>query len=151
MTEANSMDEPDKGVLLKHYKILSRKLWILITWPSAGFAIIFGLGIMHPYFSTVWFWIKIGLVIVLLIYHHLIHFAYKNLQKDNFKYSVSSLNTWFETVIVLLLAIVFVAVMKNSIYIYLKISAGIALAVLTFLAIRAIIRKRNKKKSANSD
>ena len=104
-TEANSKTEPARSVLINQFKIMAKKLWIRIGWPAMGLSILFGLGIMHPYFSSVWFWIKMGFVVALIVYHHVIHFTYKDMQRDQYKKTVEQLKTINQGGIVFLLSI----------------------------------------------
>ena len=92
-TEANARPEPERSILTAQIKLMAKRLWTRMGWPSMGLAIFFGLGIMHPYFSSVWFWVKMVLVVALIGYHHMIHFANKNLQKDNYKKSLKQLKS----------------------------------------------------------
>lgn len=144
-TEANSKTEPDRSVLINQFKIMAKKLWIRIGWPAMGLSILFGLGIMHPYFSSVWFWIKMGFVVALIVYHHVIHFTYKDLQRDKYKKTVEQLKTINQGGIVFLLSIVALAVLKDAVN-YLLIIGGIAvLIILIFIIGRAIIKKSSSK------
>ncbi len=34
-TEANEKSEPDRSILQKQFAIMSKRLWLGITWPSA--------------------------------------------------------------------------------------------------------------------
>ena len=144
-TEANSKTEPDRSILINQYKLMAKKLWLRIGWPAMGISIIFGLGIMHPYFSTVWFWIKMGFVVALIGYHHIIHFTNKNLQNDKYKKSVDQLKTMNQWGIIFLLSIVALAVLKDAVN-YLLIIGGVAiLIILIFIIGRAVIKKSSSK------
>lgn len=144
-TEANSKTEPDRSILINQYKLMAKKLWMRIGWPAMGFSILFGLGIMHPYFSSVWFWIKMGFVVALIGYHHIIHFTNKNLQNDKYKKSVDQLKTMNQGGVIFLLSIVALAVLKDAVN-YLLIIGGIAiLIILIFIIGRAIIKKSSSK------
>lgn len=133
-TEANSRTEPDRSVLINQYKLMVKRLWIRVGWPAMGLAIIFGLGIMHPYFSSVWFWVKMGFVIVLIGYHHMIHFTNKNLQKDNYQKSIDQLRSMSQGGIVFLLSIVALAVLKDAINNLLFIGGIAVVVILVFIA-----------------
>lgn len=140
-TEASNKTEPDRSILINQYKLMSKRLWIRVGWPSMGLAIIFGLGIMHPFFSSIWFWVKMGFVVALIGYHHMIHFANKNLQKDIYKKTVAQLKSLNQAGIVFLLSIVTLAVLKDSLN-QLLIAGGIAvLVILIYLAARSLIKK----------
>lgn len=142
--EANSKTEPDRSVLINQYKLMAKRLWIRVGWPAAILTIIFGLGIMHPYFSSIWFWVKMGFVVALLAYHHIIHFANKALQKDNYTKTIDQYKSMNQAGVIFLLSIVALAVFKDTINQFL-IVGGIAVGViLVFLAVRSMIKKTSK-------
>lgn len=39
--EAVDKPEPEQGILINQYKLMSRRLWNIITWPSAILASVF--------------------------------------------------------------------------------------------------------------
>ena len=124
---------------------MAKRLWIRVGGPAMGLAIIFGLGIMHPFFSSVWFWVKMGFVVALIAYHHMIHFANKNLQKDIYNKTLDQLKSLNQVGIVFLLSIVTLAVLKDSLN-NLLIAGGIAvLVILIYLAARSLIKKTSAK------
>lgn len=142
--EANSKTEPDRSVLINQYKLMAKRLWIRVGWPAAILTIIFGLGVMHPYFSSIWFWVKMGFVVALLAYHHIIHFANKALQKDNYTKTIDQYKSMNQAGVIFLLSIVALAVFKDTINQFL-IVGGIAVGViLVFLAVRSMIKKTSK-------
>lgn len=144
-TEANSKTEPDRSILINQYKSMAKKLWITIGWPAMILSIIFGLGIMHPYFSSIWFWVKMAFVAALIGYHHIVHFANKNLQNDKYIKSINQLKTMNQGGLIFLLSIVFLAVLKDALD-YLLIIGGIAvLIILVFIAGRTMINRSAKK------
>lgn len=143
-TEANSKVEPDRSILINQYKLMAKKLWINIGWPAALLTIIFGLGIMHPYFSSVWFWVKMAFVAALLGYHHIIHFANKALQNDNYTKTVEQLKSMNHTGIIFLLSIVPLAIFKDNIN-QILITGGIVVGlILVFLLVRSIMKRKSK-------
>lgn len=144
-TEANSTTEPDRSVLINQYKIMAKRLWIRVGWPSMGLAVIFGLGIMHPYFSSVWFWVKMGFVVALIGYHHIIHFANKNLQKDIYKKTVDQLKSMNQVGVIFLLSIVALAVLKDAINNLLIVGGIAVLVILVFIAGKALMKKSSAK------
>ena len=40
--EASKKDSPEKEILTKQLKIMTRRLWYIISWPSALLTILFG-------------------------------------------------------------------------------------------------------------
>ncbi len=119
-------DEPGRSVLSSHYKQMAGNVWYPVGWTSAVLVLIFGAALMHPWFSHTWFQVKMALVLLLYILHFRVHLAYRKMQKDQFNYSPLYLMQMMNVFAVLMLAIVFLAVLKDHInYVYL--TAGSAL------------------------
>ena len=124
---------------------MAKNLWIKVGWPAAILAIIFGMGMMHHYFSSVWFWVKMGFVVALLGHHHVIHFAYKALQKDNYNKTAKQYNSMFLTSAVLLLFTTILAVFKAALDKPLIISGIVIAVALVIIFIVPLFRKSSKK------
>lgn len=122
--EAVKMAEPEGSVLREQNKRMVRNIWIPVGWTSAVLVLIFGAGLMHPYFTHTWFQVKMVLVLFLYILHHLVHFAVKKMRKDKFTYSLAGLQQMLNLLIVLLTGIIVLAVFKDNIN-YLYLSGGI--------------------------
>ena len=144
-TRANNLTEPDRSLLIKQYKGLSKTVMMKIAWPAAIAAFVFGFGMAHQYFSVVWFWIKMGLVLALFVYHHLIHFENKRLQKDNYTKNLAQLKSMNLYGLVFLASIVFITVFQAAINKFLIIGGVLALIVAIFL-----LGKSFAKKSSNA-
>lgn len=143
--EANSKTEPERSAIINQNKKISKNLWIKVGWPSAILAIIFGMGMMHHYFSSVWFWVKMGFVVALLGQHHVIHFAYKALQKDNYNKTAKQYNSMFLTSAVLLLFTTILAVFKAVLDKPLIIGGIVTAVVLVLIFIVPLFKKSSKK------
>lgn len=143
LTEAQSLEDPEKGILTAQYKKMSKALMLKVAWPASILTIVFGLGMMHLYFSEVWFWVKIGFVLAFFVYHHLIHFANKKLQKDNYSKTVNQFKSMNLTGFVFLITIVSLSVLKSAINNLLIIGGSVAGLVLVFLLVRVIIIKKS--------
>ncbi len=142
---ANSKTEPERSGAIKQLKTITKNLWIKIAWPSMILVILFGFGIMHPYFSSPWFWVKMALVSVLIVHHHAIHFAYKALQNDKYEKTPAQLRMMAQSTIILLVGIVTLAIMRDFLNKALIIG-GIAIGViLIFLFVRSIMKSHPKK------
>ena len=115
-TEAN--DEPDENVrtaLHRQFNIMIKRLWFGITWPSAILTLIFGLWMWYLYNSMPnWLMIKLCFVIGLYLYHFSLHTIYKQEAAGVFKYSSQQLRLWNEVATIFLIAIVMLAVVKQS-------------------------------------
>ncbi len=145
--EASSKPEPDRSVLINQYKKMAKKLWIKVGWPAAILTIIFGMGMMHHYFSSVWFWVKMGFVAALLGHHHVIHFANKALQNDKYTKTVKQYNSMILTAAVYILFITILAVFKAALDTPLIITGVVIAVVLVIIFVVPLFRKSSKEKS----
>ncbi len=122
-TEANDKPQVVREVLQAQFKIMMKRLWYVITWPSAILTLIFGLTVMFtggwnklltdP--AGRWLQIKLGLVVLLYFYHLTLHQIFKQQINNQFKYSSQQLRIWNEVATILLIAIVMLATVKESI------------------------------------
>lgn len=118
--EANEKEGAEREILLKQYKIMSKRLWFGITWPSAILTLIFGPLVMWKggwlanFGQQHWLHIKLLFVVLLYIYFFSLHKIYQQQQQGIFKISPQKLRIWNEAATVFLVAIVMLAVVKNS-------------------------------------
>jgi putative membrane protein len=141
-TEANEKEEPERTILVDQLKLMSKRLWLIIGWPSAILALIFGSGMLHTVLSQPWFHLKLGLVVLLYVYHHILHFRYKELQKGVYKYSSTQLRILNEVATLFLFAIVFLAIYKNLYNITYYTLGMVGLTILLYVGIVMYKRKR---------
>lgn len=151
--EAQDNQEPGKSILQNQYKIMEKRLWYGITWPSAILTLIFGPWLVYEMYgwefvSQPWLVLKLSLVLLLLIYHFSCHKIFLQLQKDLVKYSSTQLRVWNEVATVFLVSIVFVVVLKDMISF---VWGLVGLAIFTLVLMVAIriyksARERNKEK-----
>ncbi len=144
-TEAKDSGSNASEALISQYKLMSLRLWKGIAWPSLVLNLIFGIGILHPYFSSMpnWLIVKIGFIVLLIGYHHVLHFAYKGLQNDVYKYSSDQLRMINEIATIFLFGIVILGVMKALVnFTYFSIG----MAVLVILLYTGIVLYRKKRK-----
>ena len=113
--EANDKPAPVKAALQQQFGIMIKRLWHVITWPSAILTLIFG--------STTWFlmgnlptwlFIKLFFVAGLYIYHLSLQVIIGQQLKGIFKYSSQQLRIWNEIATIFLVAIVMLAVVKQT-------------------------------------
>jgi len=114
-TEAAAKDEPERSILLPHLQLMTRRLWLGITWPSAILTAIFGpwMWILMGSFPT-WLMIKLCFVIGLYGYHFSLQAIYRQQMKGIFRYSSQQLRIWNEVATIFLVAIVMLAVVKQN-------------------------------------
>lgn len=145
-TEAHAKSDPERSILTGQYKLMSRRLWYGITWPSAILTLIFGSALLHYYIPAIpgWLWVKIGFVAALLAYHLVCHRIFRQLQKNVVKYSGQQLRVWNEVATLFLVTIVFLVVLKNTISILWGIIGLVLFAGLLMFAIN-LYRKYRKE------
>lgn len=114
-TEANEKAEPARSILLQQFSIMTKRLWLGITWPSAILTLIFGTWMGFLYGSMQqWLWIKLGFVLGLYIYHFSLQKIYSQQQKGIFKYTSQQLRIWNEIATIFLVAIVMIVSVKQG-------------------------------------
>lgn len=116
--EAHSKPSPDKEILGAQFKIMAKRLWYIITWPSMILATAFAIWLMvlRPfYFSDAWMQVKLLFVVLLIIYHIKCHLIFKQLQNDVVKYSSNFMRIFNEGATIILFAVVFLVILKNAV------------------------------------
>ena len=116
--EANHKPSPEKEILQNQYKIMTYRLWYIITWPSAILATVFALFLLHlnpAFLEMSWMQVKLGFVVLLFIYHFKCQSIYKELQNDEVKYTSNFMRLWNEGATIILFAVVFLVILKNAV------------------------------------
>jgi putative membrane protein len=138
MIEANAKAEPEKSILLRQLKMMASRLWYGITWPSA--IITLGMGAALVINQPEWLQhgfmhIKLTLVFFLYVYHFSLHVLFRQLNRDQVKYSSQQLRIWNEVATLFLISIVFIIVLKNALSI---VWGLVGLLLVTFLIMSGI-------------
>ena len=144
--EANTTAEPERSLLLKNLKLWTKRLWYGITWPSAVITLCFGAYFLHVYASHMpsWLWVKLCFVAGLYAYHFACHIIFKQLQKDEFKYSSQQLRVWNEIATIFLVSIVFIVVLKSALSMLWGLLGLVAFTFILMMAIRIYKKVREK-------
>ena len=146
--EASKKESPEKEILEKQLKLMARRLWYIITWPSAILATTFAvwlLILMPSWLSQSWMLIKLGFVLLLILYHFKTHQMFLQLQKDVINYSSVFMRLWNEGATLFLFAIVFLAILKSSIH-WVFAFGGI-IGIIVFLALGIKLYKKYRSKN----
>ena len=146
--EADKKDEPAKKILQTQYKIMSKRLWYIIAWPSAVLTGVFAVWmlILDPtYLAQVWMHIKLSFVLALYFYHWGCHVVFSQQQKGIVKYPPMKLRIWNELATILLFAIVFIVVLKSSLSWVWGVVGIVLFGVLMMLGIKLYKKMREKK------
>jgi protoporphyrinogen IX oxidase len=153
ITEAGEKPDAEREIVRAQLKVMMRRLWFGITWPSAILTLIFGLWVMVNgnwdklllQSAGEWLLIKLIFVVLLYIYHFTLHTIYKQEMKNIYKYSSQQLRIWNEVATILLVAIVMLAVVKESISFVWGLIGLVAFIILLMSAIKIYKIIRNKK------
>ena len=139
LVEAGKKSDVEQQILLPQLRLMAMRLWYGITWPSAIITVILGtllLMAQPEWLAMPFMHIKLGFVGLLLGYQFICHRYYIRLQKTTDVWSSSGFRIWNEVATLLLVAIVFLIVLKNTIdWLYGTLGLVIFAAVL-MLAIR---------------
>lgn len=150
-TEAKEKPEAVRAALHQQFAVMMKRLWYGITWPSAILTFIFGFLVMfNGGWNKVlldpqgrWLLVKLCFVAGLYIYHFTIHKIFKQELRGDFKYTSQKLRLWNEVATVFLIAIVMLAVVKQSISFIWGLIGLVAFIVLLMSAIKIYKRIRN--------
>lgn len=146
--EANGKEDPEKSILTKQFLIMERRLWWIIATPAMVLTVIFGvlmLVAIPSYLSQVYIHLKLGFVLLLLVYHFISQKIYFDLKSDRFFWGSGALRVWNEVATLLLVIIVFIVVLKDSLnWVYATIGF-FAVALLLMLAIKMYQAIRKKE------
>lgn len=144
--EANSLkDEHARNTLLKQYQIMKRRLLFGITWPSAIITFLLGMRMLVQYPLTNWLLLKLLFVLFLYFYMISLQIIFQQQEKGLFKYSGQQLRVWNEIPTVILFAIVFLVVLKNTTDFWWGLVGLLILIIVLILAIRLYKSFRENK------
>lgn len=146
--EAFHKPSPDKEILGTQLKLMAKRLWYIITWPSAILATVFAIWllILQPFWlQQGWMHVKLTFVIVLIFYHLKTHQFFKQLQRDEVKKTSNFMRLWNEGATFILFAVVFLVILKNAISWIFGVVGIIVLGILLMLGFKIYknIREQN--------
>ncbi|WP_409417764.1 CopD family protein [Flavobacterium sp. PS2] len=150
--EANDKPSPEKEILQKQYKIMTYRLWYIITWPSAVLASIFAFWMLFftdlgkSWLQMPWMHVKLCFVFLLYLYHGKCHQIFKQLQNDEVKHTNNFMRLWNEGATIILFSVVFLVVLKNAVNWIYGVIGIILFSVLIMLGFQFYKRIREKNK-----
>lgn len=146
--EGARKQEPERSILLAQYSIMERRLWYIITWPSAVLTFIFGpwlLVLMPGYLSQPWMHVKLFFVACLVWYQLYGQKVYRRFQTDPMAYTSLRMRLLNEVGTLILVAVVFLVVARDAVS-WIWGSLGlIGLGVLLTLAVKLYKRARENR------
>lgn len=115
--EANQRAASEREVLQKEFDMMASRLWNIITTPAMVLTVLAGICMLYlnPYLlRTGWMLVKLVFVAGLLIYHFTCQHIMLQLRHRICKWTSMQLRIWNEVATILLVAIVFVVILKNA-------------------------------------
>lgn len=149
--EAADKPSPDKEILSDQLKLMTKRLWYIITWPSAVLCTIFAfwlLLLIPGWLDQPWMHIKLFFVVLLIVYHMKTHMIYLQLQRDEIKYTSNFMRIWNEGATVILFAVTFLVILKGTFNWIFGVLGLIVLGILLMLGIRLYKRIRDRNPNA---
>lgn len=137
--EASKKTKQEADILVPQLKIMAKRLWYIITWPSAILCIIFAfwlLLLIPSWIAQSWMQIKLTFVVLLIVYHLKTHQIFLKLQKDKIVYTSMFMRIWNEGATLLLFAIVFLVILKDSFHWVFGLLGILGLGVILVLGVR---------------
>jgi putative membrane protein len=122
-------------------------LWYIITWPSAILTLIFGFWVLTyrwGYLQQEFMQAKLIFVALLYIYHGYSQVLFSRLQRGEARWTSTQLRLWNEVSTLLLFAIVFLIVLKNTLSMLWGMLGLVGLFVVLLLAIKVYKNYRTK-------
>lgn len=149
--EASERPSPDREILTKQLQLMTKRLWNIITWPSAILCTFFALIMLHLNSGLIyqpWMQVKLGFVVLLFAYHIKNHLIYKQLQRNEIRYSSNYMRLWNEGATLILFAVIFLVILKSAVNWIFGVVGIIVLGILLMLGIKLYKRMREKNPEA---
>ncbi|MEO9893685.1 CopD family protein [Aurantibacter sp.] len=149
--EASEKSSPEKEILTKQLQLMSKRLWFIITWPSAILAVVFAvilLVLMPSLLQQPWMHVKLAFVVLLIVYHLRTHQIFRQLQNNVIKNSSNYMRIWNEGATLILFAIIFLVMLRNALNWIYGVVGLIIFGILLMLGIKLYKRIREKNPEA---
>jgi putative membrane protein len=146
--EAQDKEAVEKTILSNQYKIMMKRLWYIITWPSMVLAIIFGAWMLvaQPILLTQgWMLAKLVFVLLLVAYHYASGAIYNQFKNDIVNYTSVKMRLWNEVATILLFAIVFLVELQNEMNALIGVGGFVGVSLLLMSGIKIYKKYRQKK------
>jgi len=149
--EASHKPLPDKEILGEQLKLMTKRLWTIITWPSAILATVFAIWLiilLPSWLQQGWMHVKLAFVVLLVIYHLKTHQYYKQLQNGEVKHTSNFMRLWNEGATFILFAVVFLVILKSALNWVFGVIGIFVLGLLIFLGFKIYKNIRDKNPNA---
>ena len=143
--ETDEMEQPEREILSNQYGLMERRLFTIITTPGMVITWICGLFMLHlnpGYLGEPWLPIKLGLVVLLTLYHFWCGRLMRQLIEGRNRLSSQKFRMLNEAPTLLLVGIIFLAVLKNLTNVGIWAGGLVAFGLLLFAGIRIYKKMR---------
>ena len=147
--EAANRPKQEADILVPQLQLMMRRLWVIITVPSGILATLFAvwlLVLMPVWLAQPWMWVKLIFVGLLLLYHVKTHRFYNEFQRGKHRRSATFFRFWNEGATLILFAVVFLVILKNSVHWIFGLIGLVGLALLLMFGIRLYKKYRSPKR-----
>ena len=145
--EASEKAEPERSILTAQLQLMTRRLWYIITWPSALLALAFGISLLllvPSWLQQPWMHVKLGFVLLLILYHLKCQQLFGKLQKDEKTWTSTQMRLWNEGSTLILFAVVFLVILKSAVNWIWGVLGIFLLALLLLLGVKFYKNLRNR-------
>ena len=145
--EAQTKEKNIREILQTQYTLMSKRLLSIITWPSAFLTTFFGVSMLidNPILlEENWMHIKLSFILLLWMYTYSCQIILNQIQIGQIRTTEIKLRIWNEVATMIMFAIIFMAVLKNSIsWVYATFSL-VGLAVFLMISIKLYKKYKTK-------
>lgn len=145
--EAKDKPEPEQHILINQFRIMQKRLWYGITWPSAILTWFFGLWLLIDnidFLKMSWFHVKLSAVVLLTLYHFLCGLILNQLKNKKYNYTSAQMRVWNEVATLFLVTIIFVVELQHALNWIWGLVGLVCFAAILMLAISAYKKLRAK-------
>ncbi len=143
--EASQQPEPAQTILKNQYQIMEKRLYHIITMPGMVVTVAMAIGLLvtsPEFLKQGWMHIKLAFVVALLVYHFYCGRIMRKLAAGECNWTGQQFRALNEAPTVLLVAIVLLAVFKNSLPTNLAGLSILAMIILMAASIQLYAKKR---------
>ena len=147
--EATDKPDYERNVLITQFKTMTKRLWFIITWPSAILATTFAvvlLVMMPGWLQQSWMHVKLFFVFLLICYHLKCHHIFNQFQRDKITWTSTKMRLWNEGSTLILFSIIFLVIVRDALNWIYGVLGIFVLAIILLLGgrIYKLIRAKNQ-------
>lgn len=145
--EASEKPAPEKDILSTQLKLMTKRLWFIITWPSAILATLFAIWLLilvPGWLQMPWMHVKLTFVVLLIAYHLKTHHIFAQMQQDKITWTSTQMRLWNEVSTLILFAVIFLVILRDALNWIYGVVGIFVLAGMLMLGVKIYKRLRSK-------